>query len=189
MNKKLVTTLVAVLIFSFSVFNYTQTSPSTQVASPQASVSEVTTTENNTATTKLYSVVRVVDGDTIVISYNNTNTKVRLLGINTPETVDPRKTVECFGKEASLYTKQLLQDRQVSIVFDQTQGEKDKYGRLLAYVYRDDDLFVNKDLVVNGYAYEYTYHTPYLFQKEFKDAQTTARQEQRGLWNQNMCSH
>jgi micrococcal nuclease len=129
-----------------------------------------------------------VDGDTIVISYNGTDTKVRLLGINTPETVDPRKTVECFGKEASLYTKQLLQDRQVSIVFDQTQGEKDKYGRLLAYVYRDDGLFINKELVLGGYAYEYTYHTPYLFQKEFKDAQRDAEQGQKGLWNPSVCS-
>lgn len=134
-----------------------------------------------------YSVVKVVDGDTITISVGGAKQTVRLIGINTPETVDPRKPVECFGKEASDTAKKLLSGRQVRVEFDTTQGTHDKYHRLLAYVYRDDDLFVNKHMVEQGYAYEYTYRVPYEYQKQFKQAQKDAEFYDRGLWAPGVC--
>jgi micrococcal nuclease len=74
-------------------------------------------------------VVRVVDGDTVVIAPDTT---VRLIGIDTPETVDPRKPVQCFGREASAYAHLLLDGRSVSLEYDPTQGRLDRYGRTLA---------------------------------------------------------
>lgn len=135
----------------------------------------------------MYPVVKVVDGDTITIDVDGHKQTVRLIGINTPETVDPRKPVECFGKEASDKAKALLTNHSVRVELDASQGTYDKYHRLLAYVYRDDELFVNKLMVSDGYAYEYTYNVPYEYQKEFKEAQRIAQNEDRGLWSPDKC--
>lgn len=136
---------------------------------------------------KLFDVIRITDGDTILIDYNGTNEKIRLIGVNTPETVDPRKIVECFGEEASKYTKLLLENRSVKIEFDESQGKRDKYGRLLAYVFRDDGLFINKNLIDMGYGYEYTYKYPYKYQNEFKGSQKNASLRKLGLWADEVC--
>ena len=82
----------------------------------------------------LYTVIKVVDGDTIKILYEGVEETVRLIGIDTPETVHPNKPVECFGQEASERMKELVEGKGVNIMFDKTQGMRDKYGRLLLYV-------------------------------------------------------
>ena len=133
-----------------------------------------------------YKVIKVVDGDTFDISINNQTVKVRLLGVDTPETVDPRKTVQCFGKEASDKAKELLIGHFVTLKTDPTQSITDKYDRLLVYVYRDDGLFINKYLVENGYAHEYTYNIPYQKMDEFKGLERWARDNKVGLWG-NLC--
>jgi len=130
----------------------------------------------------LYPVTRVVDGDTIKISIDGKEETVRLIGVDTPETVDPRKAVQCFGIEASKKTKEWLTGRSVRIETDTTQGERDKYARLLAYVYRNDGLFVNKELVAQGFAHEYTYNIPYKYQADFKEVERLAREGGKGLW-------
>ena len=135
----------------------------------------------------LYSVVKVVDGDTLKIDMNGKEETLRLIGINTPETVDPRKPVECFGKEASNEAKKLLTGKKVRVEKDPTQAERDKYQRLLAYVYGEDGLFFNKYTIEQGYAYEYTYDVPYKYQDEFKTAQRTAETAKRGLWAPGVC--
>jgi micrococcal nuclease len=135
-----------------------------------------------------YAVLRVVDGDTIVVSIGGKSETVRLIGIDTPETVDPRKAVQCFGKEASDKTKELLAGQRVMLEKDPSQGERDKYGRLLAYVYRSDGLSINKYLVEQGYAHEYTYNAPYKYQAEFKAAEAEARQQGSGLWAPGACN-
>ncbi len=89
----------------------------------------------SSSSTDLYSVVKVVDGDTVTLSHNDKKETVRLIGINTPETVDPRKPVECFGKEASAQAKALMTGKNVRIEKDASQGDYDKYERLLAYVF------------------------------------------------------
>lgn len=135
-----------------------------------------------------FAVVRIVDGDTISVNYNNATQSVRLIGIDTPELHHPTKGVQCFGKEAAAFTTSLLQNRKVYLVFEPLQGTRDKYDRLLAYIYRDDALFINQTLVQSGYAHEYTYNLPYTYQKEFKSAQTYARENQKGLWAPETCN-
>lgn len=148
-----------------------------------------TSTEAETTETKpLYPVLRVIDGDTIVVDQAGVSETVRLIGIDTPETVHPSKPVQCFGTEAAKMTKSWLTDRRVSLEFDPGEGERDKYHRLLAYVYRDDGLFVNLELIRQGYAFEYTYDLPYLHQAEFKEAEAAARAGQAGLWSSAACA-
>lgn len=135
-----------------------------------------------------YKVVNVVDGDTIDVEKNGETKRVRLLGINTPESVDPRRAVECFGQEASEYTKDEINGAAVSIETDPSQDMYDKYGRLLAYVYNENAEMLNRKLLANGYAYEYTYNVPYKYQKEFKSLEEFARNQKRGLWASSACN-
>lgn len=135
-----------------------------------------------------YPISSVVDGDTVKVNINGTIETLRLIGMDTPETVDPRKPVQCFGKEASNKAKELLIGKKVRIEKDLTQGELDKYGRRLAYIYREDGLFYNKYMIEQGYAHEYTYNTPYKYQTEFKAAQKSAQENLRGLWSPDTCN-
>lgn len=134
-----------------------------------------------------YFVLHVVDGDTLDIDMDGTKTRLRLIGINTPETVDPRRPVECFGKEASAKAKELLEGKMVSIEYDPSQDKYDKYGRLLVYVYLPDGSFFNERMIREGYAHEYTYRFPYKYQREFKQAENEARAAHRGLWREGVC--
>ena len=114
-------------------------------------------------------VSRVIDGDTIIIKgTDGIKKKVRLLGVNTPEAVYPRKKVECFGMQASAKTKEALLGKIVRIEQDDTQGKYDRYGRMLAYVFLEDTALFNELLISHGYAYEYTYRLPYKYQKQSK---------------------
>ncbi len=131
---------------------------------------------------KAYEVVKVVDGDTIDVSINGKTERIRLIGINTPETVDPRKPVECFGVEASNKAKELLSGKKVTLESDSSQGERDQYDRLLRYVFLEDATNINLQMIQSGYAYEYTYNLPYKYQKEFKEAQQQASVSKIGLW-------
>jgi micrococcal nuclease len=136
----------------------------------------------------IFLVDRVIDGDTIVISEEGHNETVRLLGIDTPETVDPRKPVQCFGEEASAETKSLLDGREVTLQSDPTQSDRDKYGRLLRYVFRADGLFVDEYLVKQGFAREYTYFgVPYKYQTAFRADQSAAQLAGLGLWATSTC--
>jgi micrococcal nuclease len=135
-----------------------------------------------------YDVTKVTDGDTIHISKDGRNETVRLIGINTPETVDPRRPVECFGKEASTRMKELASGKIVRLEYDDSQSTRDAYDRLLAYVYLEDGEMLNRKMVAEGYAYEYTYMTPYRYQKEFRDLQRLAQSAKRGLWAEDTCN-
>lgn len=132
-------------------------------------------------------VIRVVDGDTLRVLINNEEKTIRLIGINTPETVDPRREVECFGKEASNKAKELLNDQTVILEEDETQGNTDKYDRLLRYVRLADGRNFNQVMIQEGYAYEYTYDLPYKYQAEFKQAQDNAQNAKSGLWSDETC--
>lgn len=136
----------------------------------------------------LYEVVKVVDGDTLSVLIDGEKETIRLIGLNTPETVDPRRPVECFGLEASKKAKELLTGRKVFLEEDLTQGSRDKYNRLLRYAFRDDGLFYNLWMIENGYAYEYTYDTPYKYAEQFKSAQRIAQDKKIGLWGKETCS-
>jgi len=136
---------------------------------------------------ELYQVVQVVDGDTIKVNMNGKTETIRLIGVDTPETVDPRKTVQCFGEEASKFAKESLSGQSVKLEADATQDNRDKYNRLLRYVFLSDGTNFNQRLVSEGYAYEYTYNTAYSKQAEFKSAQKVAESSDKGLWAPSTC--
>ena len=121
-------------------------------------------------------VTRVIDGDTIEIEGGAT---VRYIGIDTPETVHPEKPVEYFGKEATEKNREFVEEKRVYLEKD--VQDKDKYGRLLRYVWVDD-VMVNAELVRLGYAYSYTYPPNVKYQKYFLQLEKEAREEGRGLW-------
>ncbi len=134
-----------------------------------------------------YQVVAAVDGDTIKVDYHGKTTSVRLIGVNTPETVDPRKDVECFGEEASQFLRSLLEGKAVRLEPDISQSDRDKYDRLLRYVYLDSE-DVSLTIIQNGYGYEYTYNVPYQKQARYRAAQTEAENGKRGLWADGVCT-
>ncbi len=132
--------------------------------------------------------VDVVDGDTVKIQRNGTVETLRLIGMDTPETVDPRKPVQCYGREASARAANLLEGERVRIATDPTQDTRDKYGRLLVYLWRADGLFFNQRMIADGYAKEYTYDVPYQYQSQFRSAERQAREGERGLWSWKTCN-
>jgi micrococcal nuclease len=127
-------------------------------------------------------VKRVIDGDTILVSGPPTGTGlVRLTGVNAPETGDGRTTRECFGVEARRWLiGQAPRGAPLTLVFD--VGQRDRFGRLLAYVYRADGAFLNAGLVENGYARTMTIAPNVRHAKELQELQRRARSENRGLW-------
>jgi len=132
----------------------------------------------------LAEVVKVVDGDTIVVRLAGATTdeRVRLIGIDTPESVDPRSPVECYGKEASARTAALLPVG-TSVRLERDVEARDRYDRLLAYVYRiDDELFVNLVMAAEGYAAVATYPPNTAHTARFAAAAADARREGLGLW-------
>lgn len=133
-------------------------------------------------------VTKVVDGDTIHVKLNGNDTTIRIIGIDTPETVDPRKPVQCMGKEASTRAKKLLMGKAVYLEPDLTQGDKDKYGRLLRYVFINGSDDYGLGAILEGLAHEYTYDVPYKYQTEYKNAEKAAREAKVGLWADNACS-
>lgn len=126
-------------------------------------------------------VIKVIDGDTLELQSGKT---VRLIGIDTPETVDPRRPVGCFGKEASNETKSLLLGKEVIIQKD--VSETDKYKRLLRYIFlpleNGQTLFVNDYLVRSGFAKAATYPPDIKFNEQFRQAEKEAMESKKGLW-------
>lgn len=131
--------------------------------------------------------VRVVDGDTIVVRVGGREERVRFIGINTPESVDPRRPVECFGKEAAARAETLLAVPAVLLEEDESQGSRDSSGRLLRYVWLEDGRMANLEQLSGGFAAEYTFDTPYKYREIFRAAQRAAREEGRGLWAADTC--
>lgn len=151
-------------------------------------VPEAEDLQTSVLNSQLYEVVRVVDGDTVVVDINGKDESLRLIGIDTPETVHPSKPVECFGIEASDKAKQTLNGQKVYLETDSTQAERDKYNRLLMYIILQDGTNFNKMMIREGYAFEYTYGSnPYKYQTEFQYAQKQAEHDEIGLWSGDAC--
>ena len=127
-------------------------------------------------------VVEIVDGDTIHVQLAGTREKVRYIGVDTPETKHPTKGVECYGEKASDFNAELVADEQVRLVRD--VEERDRYGRLLAYVYRvRDGLFVNAELARLGYAQPLSIPPDVRYAGRFAQLAREAREQGRGLWS------
>ena len=127
-------------------------------------------------------VLRVVDGDTILVAVDGRQERVRYIGVDTPETVKPHTPVQCFGKRASAANHRLVDGRTVRLVAD--AEARDRYGRLLAYVYRaGDGLFVNEALLRDGYGTTLTIAPNVHFADRFAALAGQARDAGRGLWS------
>ncbi len=133
--------------------------------------------------TSLMAVTKVVDGDTFwVDDGSEKGKKVRLIGVDTPETVHPTKGRESYGREASEFAKSLLSGKKVRLEFD--VDSLDRYGRLLAYVYLENGLFVNAELVRKGYAQVATFPPNVKYAEHFLKLQRKARDRKLGLWRE-----
>jgi micrococcal nuclease len=136
------------------------------------------------STTDTITVTRVIDGDTIEVRLAGSTETVRLLGIDTPETKHPTKPVECYGHEASEHLASLL-PRGTAVRLARDAEPRDQYGRLLDYVYRDDDgLFVNQAMVDGGFAAVLIIPPNGALAGPLRSAEAAARRDQRGLWGQ-----
>jgi endonuclease YncB( thermonuclease family) len=121
-------------------------------------------------------VTRVVDGDTVILERIG---RARLIGVDTPETVDPRTPVQRFGKEASEFTRRLVGSQQVRVAYD--WDRRDRYQRTLVYLYLLDGTFVNAEIIRQGYGFAYT-RFPFKYMDEFVKLEREAREHARGLW-------
>lgn len=131
----------------------------------------------------LYSIVHYVDGDTITVNMNGTNETIRFIGIDTPETHKPNTPVQCYGPAAAAYTKNRITaaGSKVRLVSDSLSTNRDRYNRLLRYVYLPDGTDLNEQLVTNGYAFYYPYF-PFSKKDEFNKAEQQAMATKKGLW-------
>lgn len=129
----------------------------------------------------LYAVDHFVDGDTIAVNMNGHTESVRMIGVDTPETHKPNTPVQCYGPAAAAYTKNLISDRRVRLEADPTNQNRDRYGRLLRYVYLPDNTLVAKELISNGYGFAYT-SFPFTKKEAFIGYEQQAKAANKGLW-------
>jgi micrococcal nuclease len=121
-------------------------------------------------------VERIVDGDTVVVTDVGA---VRLIGVDTPESVHPRQPVQRFAKEAATFLRNLALGQRVRFEYDQER--RDRYGRTLAYLYLEDGRFVNAEIIRQGFGFAYTKY-PFRYLDEFRALEREARDARRGLW-------
>lgn len=165
---KKITAVLTSLLMALAIFVYQQM-PQHGVLSEQ------------TVRPGYYRVTEVFDGDTFAVDMNNRTEKIRLIGVDTPETHKPGAPVQCFGPEASDFTKKLLTGNQVRLEADPTGSNRDRYDRLLRYAFTPDGTLLNQHLITEGYGFAYL---SFQFQKqaEFAASQASAQDTKKGLW-------
>jgi micrococcal nuclease len=173
--------LILTLVLFIASSDKQKTSPQ-KVENPISYISDFQVQGVQIEKEELFKVTKIVDGDTIKVDDHGEIMTIRLIGIDTPETVDPRKPVQCFGQEATNKMKELIEGKFVSLKPDDTQDDQDRYGRFLRYVFLENGTNVNLEMIRQGFAYEYTYKIPYIYQSEFKAAQEYATDNSLGLW-------
>ena len=129
----------------------------------------------------LYTVTGFSDGDTISVDMNGNKEKVRFIGVDTPETHKPNAPVQCYGPAASAFTKNVIGTKKVRLEADPLSTNRDRYDRLLRYVYLPDGTLVNERLIRDGYGFYYPYF-PFKKSGQFEIAQNKARAENKGVW-------
>ncbi len=130
----------------------------------------------------LYRVNRFDDGDTIAVDMNGAEETIRFIGVDTPETHDPRKAVQCFGQAAANFTKNLIGTSDVRLEADPLNTNRDRYNRLLRYVYLPSGTLVNSEIIKQGYGFAYL-SFPFTKADEFRELEKEARDNNRGLWS------
>lgn len=129
----------------------------------------------------LYNVTRVSDGDTIDVDMNGYTETIRFIGVDTPETKRPNSPVQCYGPEASAYTKALIGNNSVRLEADPEDTNRDRYGRLLRYVYLPDGTLLETKIISEGYGFAYT-QFPFAKKESFIASEAAAKQAGKGLW-------
>lgn len=157
--------------------------PSTTAARPSATRKAAAAAPKPTpglaAEAALVPVVGVVDGDTLKVRVAGRTERVRVIGIDTPEL----KQRECFAQQASSRMQSLVQSRDVRLVADPSQANRDRYDRLLRHVLLADGRSVAELLIEGGFGREYTYAAPYYGQAAYRKAEAAARAAHRGIWS------
>lgn len=129
----------------------------------------------------LYAVTQFYDGDTLSVNMNGREEKVRLIGVDTPETHDPRKAVQCYGEAAAKFTRELVGTQAIRLEADPLNTNRDRYDRLLRYAYLPDNTLVNAEIIKQGYGFAYT-SFPMTKASDFQRLQRDAMTAKRGLW-------
>lgn len=167
-KRKLIKLAIGLVLFTVAYFaNSSKVEPPPQVA--------------GTLTPGYYRVASFEDGDTITIEMDGKEERIRMIGVDTPETKDPRKPVQCFGQAASEFTKNLIGNQPVRLESDDLSDNRDRYRRLLRYVYLPDGRLVQAEIIKQGFGFAYT-SFPFTKSDEFKAYEKDARAENRGLW-------
>lgn len=130
----------------------------------------------------LYSISKFVDGDTIEVNMNGHQERVRFIGVDTPETHKPNTPVQCYGPEASAFTKKTIGSHAVRLEADRLSTNRDRYNRLLRYVYLPDGTLVNEKLIIEGYGFYYPYF-PFTKSDKFAQDSQIAMTNKKGLWD------
>ena len=175
---------VIITLTAATLFFLDHSCVSRSVTKSLQSVQQQDTSDLSKYNARQFTVAKVIDGDTIDIDIpdgNYNHTRIRLLGIDTPETKDPRTGPMYFGKEASDFATNLAFGKQVTIFLDKDKNPRDKYHRLLAYVQLPDGKFLNEELLSEGYAYAYLPFKHSLSNK-YKQLESVARGQNKGLW-------
>jgi micrococcal nuclease len=128
-----------------------------------------------------YHVKNFIDGDTFAVDMNGTTEKVRFIGVDTPETHDPRKAVQCFGQAAATFTQKTIGTQPVRLQADPINTNRDRYNRLLRYIYLSDGTLLNALIIKQGYGFAYT-SFPFTKVGEFRQYQKQAQAQKLGLW-------
>ncbi|HDB7757218.1 TPA: thermonuclease family protein [Staphylococcus aureus] len=173
-NKSLAMIVVAIIIVSVLAFQFMNHTGPFKKGTNQES------TQDLKGKDKVH-VQRVVDGDTFIANQNGKEIKVRLIGVDTPETVKPNKPVQPYGKEASNYSKKTLTNQDVYLEYD--KEKQDRYGRTLAYVWLSKDRMYNKELVEKGLAREKYFSPNGKYRNVFIEAQNKAKQQKLNIWS------
>lgn len=194
-RKKRAIVIILLAVFGWAYSRYEKSKipsrpPPVQTVVVERAVEQPTSATSSVRVATNALVTRVVDGDTIDVRIDGGGEieKVRLLGINTPESVDPRRPVQCFGKEASAFAKQLMEGKRVALKEDVQADNRDKYGRLLRNILLEDGTDVNALLIKEGYAYAYVSFPLNKQRKaEMRRLEQEARTAKRGLWSPETC--
>jgi micrococcal nuclease len=164
--------LIVALVVGAQYFGWLPTSSSTVEQTTQTATSSQPGT---------YAIDHFVDGDTIAIKMNGKTESVRMIGVDTPETHKPNTPVQCYGPAAAAYTKQLIGTGRVRLESDSQSTNRDRYDRLLRYVYLPDGRLLEAELIKNGYGFAYT-QFPFSKSDEFTQFQADAKAANKGLW-------
>lgn len=178
--------IILSLAFVYDVFGWDFLSRNFDLTS-RPDISKLTN-EDGIPANQYFKVTAVDGGNTIHIEFNGVDEQVKLIGINMPQISDKKADTECYGEESYTRLKDLVYHENIRLETDATLGPRDVYGRILAYIYLEDGEMVNRKLIAEGNAYEYTYMNAYKYQKDFRSAQNLAKASLRGLWADNSCN-